>query len=289
MKIHIISIFPEFFTGPINCGPTRIAREKGVLEVFLVNPRDFTTDIHRTVDDYPFGGGAGMVLKPEPVFQAVESVRNATSRVILLSPQGNRFDQKMAYRFRELPQIILICGRYKGVDERIRTLLIDEEISIGDYVLAGGEAAAVVIIEAIARLLPGVVNDEESVATDSFTNGLLEAPLYTRPREFRGVAVPEVLLSGNHSAIAHWRRQQSLMITARRRPDLLKFATLTPEEKEFVQKILKHVPSDQADSRSNRAPDSGRQPTAVSRGRNDGAEGEEKNNDKSTEESPLRI
>lgn len=238
MKIHIITIFPEFFSGPFNYGPTRIAREKGGLELFLVNPRDFTTDAHRTVDDYPFGGGAGMVMKPEPVFRAVESVRNSDSRVVLLSPQGNRFDQKMAYQFRELLHIILICGRYKGVDERIRSLLVDEEISIGDYVLAGGEAAAVVIVEAIARLLPGVVGDEESVATDSFTNGLLEAPLYTRPREFRGVLAPDVLLSGNHAAIASWRRQQSLLITARRRPDLLKFAILTPAEQKFLQEVL---------------------------------------------------
>lgn len=238
MQIHIITIFPEFFAGPLDCGPTRIAREKKLLEVNLVNPRDFTTDAHRTVDDYPFGGGAGMVLKPEPIFLATESVRRPESRVLLLSPQGKRFDQAMAHRLKELPHIVLICGRYKGVDERIRILLIDEEVSIGDYVLAGGEAAAVVIIEAIARLLPGAVGDEDSVATDSFTDDLLEAPLYTRPREFRGVSVPEVLVSGNHAAVARWRREQALLNTARRRPDLLKKATLTDADREFLEKTL---------------------------------------------------
>ncbi len=238
MKVDIISIFPEFFVGPFGCGPTRIAREKGLLEIQIVNPRDFTTDAHRTVDDYPFGGGAGMVMKPEPIFAAVESVRTDQSRVVLLSPQGERFNQGMANRFKELPHIILICGRYKGVDERVRTLLIDEEVSIGDYVLTGGEAGAVVIVEAVARLLPGCVGDEDSVATDSFATGLLEAPLYTRPREFRGVAVPEVLISGNHAAVARWRREQALLITARRRPDLLRNANLTTAEREFLRQSL---------------------------------------------------
>lgn len=238
MKVHIITIFPEFFSGPLDCGPTRIAREKGVLEVQLVNPRDFTTDLHRTVDDYPFGGGAGMVMKPEPICKAVESVRTSDSRVILLSPQGKRFDQAMAHRLKELPHIVLICGRYKGVDERVRVLLVDEELSIGDYVLAGGEAAAVVVIEAIARLLPGAVGDEDSVATDSFAHGLLDAPLYTRPREFRGLVVPEVLVSGNHAAVAKWRREQALLATARRRPDLLSKVTLTLEDQEFLRKSL---------------------------------------------------
>lgn len=238
MKVHIVTIFPEFFSGPFDCGPTRIAREKGILEINLVNPRDFTADLHRTVDDYPFGGGAGMVMKPEPICDAVESVRTPDSRVILLSPQGKRFDQAMAHRLKELPHIVLICGRYKGVDERVRVLLVDEEVSIGDYVLAGGEAAAVVVIEAIARLLPGAVGDEDSVATDSFAQGLLDAPLYTRPREFRGLAVPEVLISGNHAAVAKWRREQALLATARRRPDLLNKVTLTPEDQEFLRKSL---------------------------------------------------
>ncbi|MEO0020215.1 MAG: tRNA (guanosine(37)-N1)-methyltransferase TrmD [candidate division WOR-3 bacterium] len=238
MRIHIISIFPEFFNGPFNCGPTRIAREKGLLEIGVVNPREFTTDAYRTVDDYPFGGGPGMVMKPEPIFLAVESVKDKNSRVILLSPQGDRFNQKMAHRFSQEPHLIFICGRYKGVDERVRTRLIDEEVSIGDYILAGGEAAAVVIVEAIARLLPGCVGDEDSVATDSFASGMLEGPLYTRPQEFRGERVPEILISGNHAAVARWRREQALLRTAQRRPDLLKALPLTEAEKEFIRKEL---------------------------------------------------
>ncbi|MGQ9678280.1 MAG: tRNA (guanosine(37)-N1)-methyltransferase TrmD [bacterium] len=238
MEVHVITIFPEFFQGPLECGPTKIAREKGLLKVHLVNPRDFTSDAHRTVDDYPYGGGAGMVMKPEPIFLAVESIRTPVSRVLFLSPQGKRFDQTMAHRLKELPHIVFICGRYKGVDERVRTLLIDEEVSIGDYILAGGEAAAVVVIEAIARLLPGAVGDEDSVATDSFAQGLLETPLYTRPRVFRNISVPEVLISGNHAAIAKWRREQSLLATARFRPDLLKKVTLTKNDQEFLRNSL---------------------------------------------------
>lgn len=244
MRIDIISIFPEFFVGPFECGPTRIARERRVLEIGIVNPRDFTTDVHRTVDDYPFGGGAGMVMKPEPIFLAVESIRKPNSRVILLSPQGERFNQQLAHRFKEFAHLILICGRYKGVDERVRMMLIDQEVSIGDYVLAGGEAAAVVMIEAIARLLPGVVGDEDSVTSDSFENGLLDAPVYTRPREFRGVSVPEVLISGNHGAVARWRRQQALLNTARRRPELLKYVTLTKEDREFLVLELGTLPGE---------------------------------------------
>uniref|UniRef100_A0A7V3PSI6 tRNA (guanine-N(1)-)-methyltransferase n=1 Tax=candidate division WOR-3 bacterium TaxID=2052148 RepID=A0A7V3PSI6_UNCW3 len=243
MRIDLISIFPEYFVGPFECGPTRVAREKGLLEIRIVNPRDFTTDLHRTVDDYPFGGGAGMVIKPEPIFLAVESVRQPDSRVILLSPQGDQFNQVLARRFTEFPHLVLICGRYKGVDERVRMLLIDQEVSIGDYVLAGGEAAAVVIIEAIARLLPGAVGNEDSVASDSFENGLLAAPVYTRPRQFRGISVPEVLISGNHGAVATWRRQQALLNTARRRPDLLKNVKLTEEEKQFLSRELKILPA----------------------------------------------
>lgn len=179
-----------------------------------------------------------MVMKPEPIFLAVESIRTPESKVFFLSPQGKRFDQAMAHRLKDLPHIVFICGRYKGVDERVRNLLVDEEVSIGDYILAGGEAAAVVIIEAIARLLPGTVGDEDSVATDSFAHGLLEAPLYTRPREFRGISVPEVLVSGNHAAVAKWRREQALLATARRRPDLFKKVTLTPNDQEFLRKSL---------------------------------------------------
>lgn len=234
MRISIVTLFPEYFRGPFECGPIRVAREKELLAIDCVNPRDFTADPHRTVDDQPFGGGAGMVLKPEPLFQAVESVRDAGACVVLLSPQGRRLNQPLALELSREQQLILVCGRYKGVDERVRLLLADREISIGDYVLAGGEAAAAVVVEAVARLLPGAVGDEDSVATDSFTAGLLDSPCYTRPREFRGAAVPEVLVSGDHSAVGRWRREQALLATARRRPELLRQTVLTESEREFL-------------------------------------------------------
>lgn len=238
VRIHIISVFPEFFCGPFACGPTRIAQQKGILSITITNPRDFTTDSYRTVDDYPFGGGSGMVMKPEPIFRAVESVRTSEARTVLLSPQGRLFDQHLAMEFSRLPHLILICGRYKGVDERVRTGLADEEVSIGDYILAGGEVAACAIVEAVARLLPGVVNDEESVNTDSFSAGILDAPYYTRPEEFRGMRVPAVLLSGDHAAVKRWRRHQALLITARRRPELLRNEVLTSEERDYLSREL---------------------------------------------------
>jgi len=234
VRIHIVSLFPEYFRGAFDCGPVRIAQKKGVLEIAFVNPRDFTSDPHRTVDDYPFGGGPGMVLKPEPLFQAVESVLSPDSHVVLLSPQGTMFHQDLARQFSQLPHLVLICGRYKGVDERVRLALANTEVSIGDYVLAGGEAAAVVVVEAVARLLPGAVGDEDSVASDSFAAGLLDAPYYTRPAEFRGLVVPAVLLSGDHAQVARWRRCQALLTTARRRPDLLRNQVLSEAEREFL-------------------------------------------------------
>jgi len=237
MRVHIVSLFPEYFRGPFDCGPTRMAREAGSLDVGFVNPRDFTADPHRTVDDYPFGGGAGMVLKPEPLVQAVESVRQPGSRVVLLSPQGRQFIQSVALEFSRAGHVVLVCGRYKGVDERVHTV-VDEELSVGDYVLAGGEAAAVVVVEAVARLLPGAVEHEESVNTDSFTARLLDAPYYTRPREFRGRVVPEVLLTGDHAAVARWRREQALLLTALRRPELLRDEVLTETEREFLCREL---------------------------------------------------
>jgi tRNA (guanine37-N1)-methyltransferase len=243
MLATIITLFPEYFRGPFDCGPTRAAREGGKLEVGLVNPRDFTEDAHRTVDDYPFGGGAGMVMKPEPLAKAIESVRRPESMVVLLSPQGQPFRQAMAEEFSRLPHLVLVCGRYKGVDERVRTL-VDREVSVGDYVLAGGEAAAVVVVEALARLLPGAVGHEDSVATDSFSVGILDAPCYTRPREFRGLEVPEVLVSGNHSSVSRWRREQALKETARRRPELLRDTVLTESEREFLcRELEKEIPN----------------------------------------------
>lgn len=236
VQVHIISLFPEYFCGPLDCGPTRIAREKNLLSIDIVNPRDFTDDAHRTVDDYPFGGGAGMVLKPEPLFRAVESVQTQGSKVVLLSARGRRFDQETARRYCETRDLILICGRYKDVDERVRAGLVDEEVSIGDFVTAGGEAAAVVVTDAFARLLPGVVEHEESVNTDSFAPGrrLLDAPWYTRPRVFRDMPVPEVLVSGDHAEVEKWRRRQSLLLTARRRPELLQDEVLSESEREFL-------------------------------------------------------
>ncbi|UCG44437.1 MAG: tRNA (guanosine(37)-N1)-methyltransferase TrmD [candidate division WOR-3 bacterium] len=241
MQVHIISLFPEYFTGPFDCGPTRIAREKNSLSIDLVNPRDFTDDAHRTVDDYPFGGGAGMVLKPEPLFRAVESVQTEGAHVVLLSARGRRFNQQLAQRYSQTRHLILVCGRYKDVDERVRAGLVDEEVSIGDFVTAGGEPAAVVIVDAFARLLPGVVEHEESVSTDSFAPGrnLLDAPWYTRPRVFRGMPVPEVLVSGDHAAVEKWRRRQSLLLTARRRPELLQNEVLSESEREFLMLHIK--------------------------------------------------
>ncbi len=239
MQIHIVSLFPEYFSGPFGCGPTRVAQEKGQLAIAITNPRDFTNDLHRTVDDYPFGGGPGMILMPEPLFRAVESIRRPESRVILLSPRGRLYSQALAREYSRLDHLILICGRYKGVDERVRIGLCDDEVSLGDYILAGGEAAACAIVESVARLLPGAVSDEDSVNTDSFSCGLLDAPYYTRPREFRGMAVPEVLISGDHAAIRQWRRNTALLETARRRPDLLQREALTEAEREFLTAELK--------------------------------------------------
>lgn len=236
MLLHIVTIFPDYFNGPFSCGLLRIAQEKGIVQLKTLNLRDFADDNYRTVDDYPFGGGTGMVLKPEPIFRAVESVKQKDSQIILLSPQGRKFDQKIAQGLAQKSHIIIICGRYKGVDERVRKFLVNEEISIGDYILSGGEACALVIIESVIRLLPGVVGDIESVATDSFIQDIFDAPYYTRPRDFRGLKVPEVLVSGNHEAIRRWRRLQSLKATKERRPELLANLQLTEEEKNFLEK-----------------------------------------------------
>jgi tRNA (guanine37-N1)-methyltransferase len=237
MQAVIVTLFTDYFHGPFECGPTRAARTNGQLELSFVDPRDFTSDAHRTVDDYPFGGGAGMVMKPEPLAAAIDSARRPQSTVVLLSPQGEPFSQAMAEEFSRAGQLVLVCGRYKGVDERVR-LMADREVSVGDYVLPGGEAAAVVIVEAVARLLPGAVGHEDSVATDSFSTGILDAPYYTRPREFRGIKVPEVLVSGDHASVARWRREQALKTTAQRRPELLRGEVLSETEREFLCREL---------------------------------------------------
>jgi tRNA (guanine37-N1)-methyltransferase len=223
VRIDVVTIFPEFFAGPLEASLLGKARERSLVEIALHDLRDSTTDPHRTVDDEPYGGGVGMVMKPEPWFDAVESIEGwEGARRILLSPAGRRLDQDGVRELTESPHLILMCGRYEGIDERVADGLATDEISIGDYVLAGGEVAAVVLIEAVTRLVPGVVKEPESVERESFgPDGLLDFPQYTRPAEFRGRSVPEVLLSGNHAEIARWRRREALERTKRRRPDLL--------------------------------------------------------------------
>ena len=231
MIFHVLTIFPEFFEGPFSHGIVRRAIDAGILEIRIYNLRDWTSDRHKTVDDRPFGGGEGMVLKPEPVFLAVESIwpqpRTPDRKVLLLSAQGRLFDQAMANRLSRDAELLLICGRYEGVDERVAGHLADDEISIGSYVLSGGELAAAVVIDAVARLLPGALGNENSAAFDSFQDtghgeGLLDCPHWTRPAEFRGWKVPDVLLQGNHEEIRKFRRQAAVEKTARLREDLLK-------------------------------------------------------------------
>jgi tRNA (guanine37-N1)-methyltransferase len=221
VRIDILTLFPAMFRGPFDESIVRRAADSGAVEIQLVDIRDFSDDRHRTVDDTPFGGGPGMVLKAPPVFAAVESVRRDDTRVVLLTPQGRRFSQAIAQEYARAPHVVLVCGHYEGFDERIRSHLVDEELSIGDFVLTGGELAAMVVVDAVTRLLPGVLGGEQSLDEESHSSGLLEYPQYTRPREFRGLEVPEALLSGNHARIAAWRREQALRRTAARRPDLL--------------------------------------------------------------------
>jgi len=223
MRIDILSIFPELFEVHLRTSLLGKAIHEGLLEVCLTQIRDYAADRHKTVDDAPYGGGAGMVMKCEPLFAAVESLRgpNSLERVILLSPRGRPLTQAIVRELAEAPDLVLLCSRYEGVDERVRTGLCTDEISIGDYVVSGGELPALVLVEAVSRMLPGVVGNWESVATDSFYDGILGPPQYTRPPEFRGEAVPEVLLSGNHAAISRWRRKEALRATRANRPDLL--------------------------------------------------------------------
>ncbi len=270
MRADILTIFPGFFRGPLEHGITRRACEAGLVEIKLHDLREFTHDRHRTVDDRPFGGGEGMVLKPEPLFECLKSLDVASREdrmtgrvkqsVILLSAQGRRFNQAVASEIASLDRIVLICGRYEGVDERVADFLADREISIGDYVLSGGEIAAAVIVEAVTRLLPGALGNAASAQQESFTagaevesdgpnstcgsGGLLDYPHYTRPAEFCGMSVPEVLISGNHEEIRRWRRQKALEKTVRNRPDLLSDATLSEEDRKLVQQIKASSRSD---------------------------------------------
>ncbi len=272
MRAEIVTIFPEFFRGPLDYGITRRAQEMGLVEIRVRDLREFTRDRHRTVDDRPFGGGEGMVLKPEPLFECLEAIQirpraermadrsagRENQSVVLLSAQGQRFTQRVAAELAGLDRIVFICGRYEGVDERVADFLADRELSIGDYVLSGGEVAAAVIVEAVVRLLPGAVGNEASTRQESFTveanekaaggadstcgsNGLLDYPHYTRPAEFRGMAVPEALLTGNHEEIRRWRRQRALEKTLRNRPDLLAGAALSEEDARFMAELKSRI------------------------------------------------
>ncbi len=226
MTIDILTLFPEICRAPLNASMMKRAQESGALELQVHNLRDWTTDKHHVVDDAPFGGGQGMVMKPEPIFAAVDDLKskieNRESKIVLMSPAGRKFDQQVATRLSSEQHLIIICGHYEGVDHRVIEHLVDEEISIGDYVLTNGAIAAVVLVDAVVRLLPGVLGDEQSAADDSFSGGLLEGPQYTRPSEFRGWKVPDILLSGNHGEIAKWRKEQAQKRTQKNRPDLLR-------------------------------------------------------------------
>jgi tRNA (guanine37-N1)-methyltransferase len=236
MHFDIFTLFPGMFQGPFSESILKRAQERGLLNIALHNIRDATTDKHHVVDDYPYGGGAGMVMKPEPIFAAIEPVYQG-GPIILLTPQGRLFNQRIAQELAQQPRITLLCGHYEGIDERVRQHLVTDEISIGDYVLTGGELAAMIVVDAVSRLLPGVLA-EESTQEESHTSGLLEYPHYTRPPEFRGWRIPDVLLSGNHAEIARWRRKESLRLTRQRRPDL--FAQLDLSSKADM-KLLKEL------------------------------------------------
>jgi tRNA (guanine37-N1)-methyltransferase len=221
MRIDILTLFPEICRAPLDESILKRAQTSGALDLRIHNLRDWTIDKHHVVDDAPFGGGHGMVMKPEPIFAAVDSLRSDKSTIVLMTPQGRKFTQGAASEFSQREHLIVICGHYEGIDHRVTEHLADAEISIGDYVLTNGAIAAVVLVDAVARLLPGVLGHEQSAADDSFSEGLLEAPQYTRPAEFRGWKVPEILLSGNHAEIAAWRKEQALKRTQENRPDLL--------------------------------------------------------------------
>jgi len=238
MKFDVVTIFPAMIESGLAEGVVGRARQAGLLDIVVHNLRNFTTDRHHVVDDVAFGGGPGMVLKPEPLFAASETIaeqRGPADAVLLMSPAGKPFTQADARRLTTLGHIIVLCGRYEGIDERVRQHVATEEVSIGDYVLSGGEVPALVIVDAVSRLVPGVVGDEQSVDADSFTRGLLDHPHYTRPAEFRGHRVPDVLLSGHHREIRKWRQQEALRRTAERRPELLAEAALTAEERDFLE------------------------------------------------------
>ena len=245
MKFDIVTIFPRMVAGPLAEGIVSRGIAAGLLDVKVHDLRTFTADRHRVVDDMPFGGGPGMVMKPEPLFRAVEAITRERGRpgaVVLTSPDGERFTHKMAERLRAVGHIAILCGRYEGVDDRVRRHLATEEVSIGDYVVSGGELPALVIVDAVSRLVPRVVGDEQSVARDTFSRGLLDFPQYTRPADFEGHAVPPTLLSGNHKEIERWRRREALVRTLERRPDLLESAELDEQDRAILQEVLQQRP-----------------------------------------------
>ena len=238
MNIHVLSLFPDMFTGVFGASILKKAQEKGAVKLEVTDIRAFSGNKHNQVDDYPYGGGAGMVLKPEPMFSAVEAITAGKKpRIILMCPQGERFTQKKAEELAQEQELVFLCGHYEGYDERIRQHLVTDEISIGDFVLTGGELGAMTVIDSVVRLLPGVLGQEDSHIQDSFSTGLLEHPHYTRPAEFRGMKVPDVLLSGNHAKIEQWRAEESLKRTFERRPDLFENYPLTDKQKMYVEKL----------------------------------------------------
>jgi len=243
MHIDILTLFPEMFQGPFSCSILKRAINRKLVSISLHNIRDYTHDKHHTVDDYVYGGGTGMILKPEPIFEAVESIKSGYAErepslpVILLTPQGRCFSQEIADELSTYSRLMLICGRYEGVDERVGEHLVTDEISIGDYVLSGGELAAMVVVDAVVRLLPGVLGSEASATDDSHATGLLEYPQYTRPAVYQGYPVPQVLLSGDHAQIAKWRREQAIRRTLKRRPELLDKTSLCSEERQLVNRL----------------------------------------------------
>lgn len=238
MNIHVLSLFPEMFSGVFGSSILKKAQEKGAVSLTVSDIREFSDNKHKQVDDYPYGGGAGMVLKPEPMFQAVETITEGRQpRIILMCPQGERFTQKKAEELAKEQDLVFLCGHYEGYDERIRQYLVTDEISIGDFVLTGGELPAMTVIDAVVRLLPGVLGQQDSHIHDSFSTGLLEHPHYTRPADFRGMKVPDILVSGNHAKIDKWREEQSLKRTFERRPDLLEKIQLTSEQIAYIEQL----------------------------------------------------
>ncbi|RMF85581.1 MAG: tRNA (guanosine(37)-N1)-methyltransferase TrmD [Nitrospinota bacterium] len=256
MEIDVLTLFPNIFTSPLQESILRIAQERGKVTIRIHDLRQFATDRHRVTDEPPYGGGPGMILKPEPLMRGVEALQRQgiPAKVILLTPQGTLFTQDKAQELAREKRLLLLCGRYGGVDERVVQCCVDEELSIGDYVLTGGELPALVVIDAVVRLLPGVVGNEDSLRQDSFAQGLLDAPQYTRPAEYRGYRVPDILLSGNHQAIAAWRRREALKKTWQRRPELLSRARLSEEDRRFLRTLAWQQGAETQDASSGQKP-----------------------------------